>query len=74
MGCSTRLGPSARTEGPHGVHRISKDTSILNVIQINQRLPFRSLPFPPLGEQSMLHHMFSPPYLTWVYINSDCGA
>ena len=44
MGCSTRLGPSATIEGPEGVHRITKDTSILNPIQINQRLPFPSLP------------------------------
>ena len=45
MGCSTRLGPSARIEGPDGVHGISKDTSILNAIEINHRLPFPSLLF-----------------------------
>ena len=46
MGCSTRLGPCARTEDPKGVHRITKDTGILNAIQISHRLPFTSLPFP----------------------------
>ena len=46
MGCSTRLGPSAKIGRPEGVHRIPKDTSIRNAIEINQRLPFPSLPFP----------------------------
>ena len=46
MGCSTRLGPSARIAGPEGVHRITNDNSILNAIQINHRLPFPSIPFP----------------------------
>ena len=43
MDCSTRLGPSARIEGPDGVNRISKDTSILNAIPVNHRLPLLSL-------------------------------
>ena len=46
MGCSMRLGPSARIEGPEGVQRITKDISILNTIQINHRLPFPSFSFP----------------------------
>ena len=47
MGCSTRLGPSARIEGPDRVHQISKDTSILNA---NSNQPPPSLPFPFLRE------------------------
>ena len=75
MGCSTRLGPSARIEGSEGVHRITKCTSILNAIRINQRLPFPSLPFPRRATNGK--PCVFPPLLYMgvrVYMNSDCGV